>query len=167
LDVVPDGEVENINPSIEIIFAMLGQCETGQKLLFTLNLDYDLIPGIIIDDMSEDAELSYFSMDLPNLIEKWRVDYTIGIGRRPVEVLWKAESVRKLSMEKRGLIEDQGWEILEQEEAERSWQTKFDPDPPEYAPFPTMKFTLRRKTLRGPLVASEPSIWSWRSGPDP
>ena len=166
LDAVPEGEVDSINPLIEMIFLMLGQCETSNKLVFALNLEYGLVPGTVIHDMSEDADIDYSSMDLPNLIEKWRVDYTTGTTRRPVEVIWKAECLRTLYNEKKSLIEDLGWDILEQEEAEKSWRIKFIDDRIEYIPDPTMKFTLKRKALVGPLVASEPSSWSWRSGPD-
>jgi hypothetical protein len=166
LDVVPEGEVDSITPLIEMIFLMLGQCETGNKLVFALNLEYDLVPGTVINDMTEDADIYYSSMDLPNLIEKWRVDYTTGTRRRPVEVIWKAECLRILYNEKKGLIEDLGWDILEQEEAEKSWQIESVDARREDIPDPTMKFTLKRKALVGPLVASEPSSWSWRSGPD-
>jgi hypothetical protein len=104
---VPKGEVENINPTIETVFSILGQCGYGlsPKLTLTLLLHFDLIPGIIVITTNEDIETSYFSMDLPNLIEHWRVNYTTGHDNRPIEVLWKAESFREESLGKRNLIE--------------------------------------------------------------
>jgi hypothetical protein len=165
LEPLPQGEVENIDPAIETIFSILGRSEGAPKLVFTLKLGFDLIPGIVVIDQSQDGEDSYFSMDLPNLIEKWRVDYTTDFRCRPVEVLWKAESFRKESTDKRELIKEQGWEILEEEEAERIRIVQLNPR--EYGPYPTMRFTLRRKELTGPLVAADPSPWTWRMGPDP
>lgn len=148
LDVVLEGEVDSINPLFEMIFPILGQYETGNKLVFALNLEFDLVPGTVIN-LTEDADIDYSSMDLPNLIEKWRVDYTTGTKRRPVEVIWKAECLRKLYNEKKGLIEDLGWDILEQEEAKKSWQIGTVDNYRENIPHPTMKFTLKRKALVG------------------
>lgn len=145
-ETVPEGEVENINPAIETIFSILGQCEcvSSPKLTLTLNLHFDLIPGVIIITETEDIETSYFSMDLPNLMEKWRVNYTSGRRSRLVEVLWKAESFRKETIEKRELIKQQGWEIMKEEETERLRIVKMNPR--EYGPCPTMKFTLSGAT---------------------
>lgn len=164
---VPEGEVENINPAIETVFSILGRYRysLGPKLTLTLLLHFDLIPGIIVLTTNEDVEISYFSMDLPNLMEHWCANYTTGHDSRPVEVLWKAESFREESIGKRNLIEAQGWEILNEEGAERLQIIRNDPR--EYKPYPTMKFTLRRKELAGPLIPADPSPWSWRTGPDP
>jgi hypothetical protein len=123
----------------------------------------DLAPGIVVITVTEDTETSYFSMDLPNLMEKWRVDYTMGHGRRPVQVVWKAESFRKESLEKRELIKEQNWKTLKEEEMERPRVVKVDTR--EWGPCPTMMFALRRKELKGPLVAADPSPWSWRLEP--
>ena len=157
---LPQGEVENIDPAIETIFSILGRSEGAPKLTFTLKLNFDLIPGIVVIEESQDGEDSYFSMDLPNLVEKWRIDYTTDFRCRPVEVIWKAESYRKASTDKRELIKEQGWEILKEEEAEKSW-------PRSGTRYPTMRFTLRRKELTGPLVAADPSEWTRVMGPDP
>lgn len=145
-----------------MIFAMLGRCETGKKLAFTLHLEYNIVPGTVVNYEVEDADEDYFSMDLPNLVEKWRVDYTTGVGCRPVDVVWKAECSQKLLFEKMGEIQELGWDVSEQEEA----VIQFINAEAEYPPVPTTKFKLRRKALVGPLVAAEPSSWSWRSGPD-
>ena len=159
LEPLPQGEVENIDPAIETIISILGRSEGAPKLTLTLKLNFDLIPGITVIDQSQDGEDSYMSMDLPNLIEKWRVDYSTDFRCRPVEVIWKAESYRKESTDKREFIKAAGWEILKEEEAEKRPRTG--------TPYPTMRFILRRKELIGPLVAADPSPWTWRLGPSP
>lgn len=58
-------------------------------------------------------------MDLPNLIEKWRSDYTLG----RMTVLWRGEAESHWLKEKQALIEQQGWEILQEEDKERPWFT--------------------------------------------
>jgi hypothetical protein len=162
---VPEGEVENIDPAIETIFSILGRAEGAPKLVLTMKLDFNVIPGVDVIDDWEDGEDTYLSMDLPNLVEKWRVDYTTDFRCRLVEVIWKAESYRKESTDKRELIREQGWEILGEEEAERHSITQVDTQ--NSAPYPTMRFTLRRKELTAPLVAADPSPWTSRMGPDP
>lgn len=191
-----EGEVENINPAIETIFSILGHTEPGregevgvQKLTFILEVDFNLIPGVVVIKRSGDEELDryhcddrYFSMDMPNLIEKWRAEYTIAQGNRPVEVLWKVESERLLVEEKKMLIQERGWEILGEDEAEYVAPPILGVEPPpvappilgegplpvshSYAPRPTIRFMLRRKELRGPTIAADPNPYSLREGPD-
>jgi hypothetical protein len=157
-ELVPEGEVENIDPAIETIFSILGRSEGAPKLVLTLKLDFNVIPGVTGICHWEYREDFYFSMDLPNLMEKWRVDYTTDFRCRPVEVIWRTESFRKESIDNRKLIRERGWEILEEVEAERP---RIAPaNFPEFAPYPTMRFALRRKELAGPLVAADPSPWT-------
>lgn len=160
----PVGEVDNIDPAIETIFSIFGRCDGGRELTLHFKLGFDVIPGVILITQREDVELEHFSMDLPNLIEKWRVDYTSDARCRPIEVRWKAESYKEPFTEQRGLIEEQGWEILEEEEAERFQIIRIGP-PHEYAPYPTTRFLLRRKELTGPLVAADPNPHLWRKVP--
>lgn len=156
-----EGEVDNINPAIETIFSIFGRTEGGLKLTLHLDLGFDTLPGIVFITEREGAELDHFSMDLPNLIEKWRADYTSDSGCRPIEVLWKAESHMEPFIEKRGLVEEQGWEILHEEEGTKlrlvNWQTK------EYSPYSTIRFTIRRKELTGPIVAADPNPYIWQT----
>lgn len=151
-DNLVQGEVENINPVIETIFSTLSRCKhnSTSKLLLTLNLDSGLIPGII---PQQGSDTIYFSMDLPNLMEKWRVDYTSKDNGTPMEVLWKTRGFRDKALDKRELMKEQAWEILAEEEIENTR-------------FPQLAFTLRRRPLEGPLVPSNPSPWSFRFGPD-
>ena len=164
LMIQPEGEVENINPVIESIFSLLGQytSKPSQKLFFNLHLRFDLVPGIIIvEDDNEDIDASYFSMDLPNLIEFWRWKYTNGCGHRQLDVLWHAESYRKQAIAKQELIKEQGWDILRLELAEK----KEFGELAKCLPIPTVKLVMRRTELVEQLVAAERSPWSWRLGP--
>jgi hypothetical protein len=181
-----EGEVENINPAIETIFSILGHTEPGrdgeigvQKLTFILEVDFNLIPGVVAIKRSDNEEFDrihcadrYFSMDMPNLMEKWRVEYTIAQGNKLVEVLWKVESERLLVEEKKMLIQERGWEILGEEEAEYVAPPFLGEEPPPVshsdAPRPTIRFMLKRKELRGPTIAADPNPYpySLREGPD-
>ena len=42
------------------------------------------------------SRIRYFSMDMPNLMEKWRADYSSGTDYRSIDILWnmQTESVR-------------------------------------------------------------------------
>jgi hypothetical protein len=80
-------------------------------------------------------------------------------------VIWKAETYKE-STNKRELIREQEWQILEEEAAERCNITA-QVNSQESAPYPTMRFTLRRKELTGPLVAADPSPWTSGMGPVP
>lgn len=93
---------------------------------------------------------------------KWGTDYTTDRVHRPVEVPWKVESDRLQVLEKRTLIEELGWEILE-EEAERANPLLFRSlsHPPlevEDEPNPTIRLTMRRRELIGPVIAANPSL---------
>ena len=155
-----EGEVDNINPAIETILSIFGQSDGAPQLTFHLVLGFDIIPGVILVTEREDVDMDHFSIDLPNLIEKWRVEYASDARCKPVEVRPEAESYRDPFTEKRGLVEEQRWEILEEGEAERLRVIQIAPN--KYAPYPTMRFSLRRKELSGPLVAADPNPYSWR-----
>lgn len=133
-----EGIVDNINPAIEAIFAVLSTREGGPKLTFTLLLDYGLLPGIQLGIDWQHPYNNYFSMDLPNLIEKLRVIYPTELGKGScVEVLWKGEDLRTEFAKQRERIQERGWEILEAEVGE-----KCRPPIPhiELRPIPTMRF---------------------------
>jgi hypothetical protein len=144
-----EGLVENINPAIETFFKLLGN-ERPSKLLLTISLRRAFIPGLEIDPDQEDSTDSWFSMDLPNVVEKLRTIYTAG----GVDVIWKGQLLREPFLEKRENIEAR-WEILDLEEFDwtrtagvrtRTWRW--------------MRFTLRSKELPEPLLAEEPAPYS-------
>jgi len=89
-----EGEVENINPIIETVFAILGSRDARSTLKLHLLLDPNFLPGVELLDNNQSAYSHFFTMDLPNLIEKFRVDYIIKSENRDhVEVLWKGETL--------------------------------------------------------------------------
>ncbi|KAL8710281.1 MAG: hypothetical protein Q9220_005051 [cf. Caloplaca sp. 1 TL-2023] len=155
----PEGEVDNIDPAMETIIAILARRPHEYKIIVHLELAWDLVPGIVI--MPDQDEVLFVSMDVPNIIEKWRSDYTLGSDARPIDILWKVESFRQLFIEKRTLITRQGWDILTEEEAEFSWGRA--PGSPAYDPWPSMRATLRRKKLTGPLMAAYPNPYGYRT----
>ncbi|KAL8689047.1 MAG: hypothetical protein Q9224_004735 [Gallowayella concinna] len=112
----PAGQVDVIDPMIETIIALIAQCG-GRPLRLYLNLGFlplNIIPGIEID---EDLEAEgRFHMDLPYLIEKWRAKYTWDDRLRDVDVLWTAYIDKRFLQEKRTLIDEIGWQIVEERE---------------------------------------------------
>ncbi|KAL8748520.1 MAG: hypothetical protein Q9184_007245 [Pyrenodesmia sp. 2 TL-2023] len=151
----PEGEVDMINPAFELIIHTLARSFHGAKITLNLDLEFGTIPGI---ELFLDQEIELFSMDLPNLIEKWRTDYTTVGSCRTLEILWKAEADRALFLQKRALIEEKGWEIVGEEAAERL-QIFGDT---ESITFPTMRFLLKRRTITAPLMPAAPDPYSWK-----
>ncbi|KAF2008256.1 hypothetical protein BU24DRAFT_429503 [Aaosphaeria arxii CBS 175.79] len=157
-----EGEVENINPAIETIFAILGSRDAWSTLKLQLLLDPNCLPGVELLDDDQSAYAQIFTMDLPNLIEKFRVAYTSqSENRGHVEVLWVGETLRHEFINKRSLIQKQGWEIVETREVEtpRLWTP-----PPGHAPLgPILKvrFTLKRRVQTAVLVAEDPNPYSY------
>jgi hypothetical protein len=147
-----EGLVESINPAIETFFELLGN-ERPTKLLLTISLSRILIPGLEMDPGGEESHNYWFSMDLPNVVEKLRSFYT-GDG---VDVIWKGEILREPFLEKRENIEAR-WQILDLEEFDytqtprnvnfkgRTWHL--------------MRFAMSVKELPEPLLAEEPSPYS-------
>jgi hypothetical protein len=89
-----------------------------------LLLDPHFLPGVELFENSEIAHSYFFTMDLPNLIEKFRLDYTSTTENCQVEVLWYGESLRQEFNDKTSFIQERGLEIIETEEYEelRKWE---------------------------------------------
>lgn len=156
-----EGEVENINPIIETIFAILGSRDARSTLKLHLLLDPNFLPGVEFLDNDQSAYYHFFTMDLPNLIEKFCVAYTTkSENRNHVEALWMGETLRHEFINKRGLIQKREWEIVETKEVEtpRLWTP-----PPGHAPLGPilkMRFTLKRQEQTAILLAEDPSPYS-------
>ncbi|KAH8659720.1 hypothetical protein BGZ61DRAFT_593919 [Ilyonectria robusta] len=156
-----EGLVESINPAIETFFELLGD-ERLSKLVLTISLSRKLIPGLEMDPDGEESHNDWFSMDLPNIVEKLRTIYTAA----GVEVIWKGELLRELFLKKRENIEAR-WEILDLEEFDYTHtprNIKF-----KGRTWHFMRFTLRNKELPEPLLAEEPSPysdWGYYTGHD-
>lgn len=159
-----EGEVENINPAIEKMFALLGIRDSKSTLKLHLLLDKFVLPGVKPVDYDRSADEHFFSMDLPNLVEKFRLDYTMkDESCSPVEVLWMGKTVRHSFNDNRSLMQKHGWEIVKTE----------DEDPPELTwcgtvipPIFRIRFTLRKREQPAKLVAEDPSPYSNHLGFD-
>ncbi|KAF2666289.1 hypothetical protein BT63DRAFT_482061 [Microthyrium microscopicum] len=92
-----EGFLDMINPVIEKTFVMLARgAETGTVITISLLLPRDLVPGIEVD-IGEPARLlqkTCYGMDLPNLIEKFRILHS----KHSVEVLWKGNARKDLAV---------------------------------------------------------------------
>lgn len=148
-----EGLVETIHPAIETFFELIGK-ERPKKLQISIILRNKAIPGLEIDfDEEEGGHQRWFTMDLPNLIEKLRTIHTAG----GVDVIWKGEYFRPMFLEAREGIEAR-WEIVDVEyydyiRINRQARTNS---------YPWVRFTLRMKEVPNPLLAQEASShWQW------
>lgn len=152
----PEGEVDVVNPAIETIISFFARPRGVPKIKLVLQLSYGTVPGMHFFELGfQDGTL--FTMDMPNLVEKWRTDYTFG----SMEVLWRGELSERLLLRDEGEIKGLGWEILEEENIKRPWFIHFRPRPdPNRGIRPLKQFLLKRKNLTGPLFASTTSPMS-------
>lgn len=151
-NMTPEGLVDNINPAIETFFQLIGN-KRATKLLLTFSLRMSLIPGIEINYDDEVAHRNWFSMDLPNIVEKLRTTDTNGC----VDVVWKGDVLRQTFLEKREDIEAR-WRILDREEYEHTHPRRKE------RTWRCLRFSMERKELPGPLLAENPSPyshWGW------
>ncbi|KAL8834408.1 MAG: hypothetical protein Q9176_007495 [Flavoplaca citrina] len=144
----PEGEVDVINPAIETIISFFGRPRGAVEVKLVLNLGFGTVPGV-------DSQCVSFSMDLPNLIEKWRCDYTRG----NMTIVWRGEAEDDWFADMQALIKHQGWEILPGDDAERPWLTYTRDWVKGCGHPPLVNFILKRKKLTGPLMAAEP-VWN-------
>jgi hypothetical protein len=183
---IPNGEVENISPAIETLIAMLIQAEENVNetpLRLTFDLEPNQIPGPIVlvrprqgADPADNEEyyqeyivhwsrIRYFSMDMPNLVEKWRAEYSIRTSCRSIDILWNVQTESVRMEEKRIIIiTEKGWSVLEEEDLNTTCDSascrSYDPkhNPPFNTPqFHMVRFLLRRCPIKGILVAADPS----------
>lgn len=88
-----------------------------------------------------------FGMDLPNLVEKFRLLYC----GASVVVLWKGDASELQLIKKRGEIEALGWELM-------FAKTKQSLCIFTRSGEPSMPFILQRSDLKEPLVAQDPVL---------
>lgn len=161
-----EGEVDIINPAIETIISLLAGYSSARKVTLYLQLTCCDMPGVTL---IEQEDMTQFSMDLPNLVEKWRTAYFSNKVCGSLEVIWIAESSSEAYIQKRDLIEDVGWEILQEEDVEIIQKRYRGPHEPELelAHWVTRSL-LRRKPLIGPLMAADPDPYTdWYRKPRP
>lgn len=166
------GLVDNINPSLETMFQLLGnRAPSVQKVTLTFKLQYGEYPGqgALCDDEYEDPDLRWYGMDLPNLVEKFRILYTCGTGglESSVEVLWKGESNLSLWYNQDGIcgrvvipghlqnIEDHGWQIeILPEKDDTIWEQTHG------TCYIVPTYVLKRNRLNEPLIGYDPNPYS-------
>jgi hypothetical protein len=179
-DVELEGVVENINPAVETCFQLLGEMKGGAKLTLSLMLGWGYTPGVQITVDYQHPCGNWMSMDLPNVMEKFRELHTAD-GHRNIEIIWNcAENGTALDRHSgdnviysgtkvvfidsegsaldrgRSVLEDRGWEILEVHE-------KYFPDNKcdVSEPMSVAWFSMKRQPIKGDAVADDPSPHSW------
>jgi len=149
------GPVDNINPAVEVIFELLGQNTSEQKVTIIMQLPDLIYPGARTERYSQDIspEDGWYSMDLPNLMENFR-----SLHAPRVEVLWKSKECRQELEEQQPIMKSIGWDATVLLPAEDYLHPH-----PEYhgCHRPTdewriAKYVLRREGLTEPLFAQEP-----------
>lgn len=178
------GLVENINPALEMIFQLLGRRISAHKL----TLDFKLrsqsstceYPGQGLYFREDDhyPVQGWCSLDLPNLIEKFRTDHTKLYKdslEPPIEVIWTGKCPRlilyrqyeKLSrttiQDQLQNIKDHGWEIEISAMQGDDWEWgTYSEERDKELHIPT--FVLRRKPLEEPLKGDDPNPYSDTGG---
>ena len=134
-----EGKVDDVDPAIEACFRILGK--DGPALTLALILAPEYVPGVQLWTDQQDSDLGRWSMEIPDLVERFRQEYTAERGTKSrIEMLWKGNCARAQFTEKKEAIQNIGWEILDAKEAEDS-HYNFE------HPRLMMQFTLRRKPL--------------------
>ncbi|EPE25121.1 hypothetical protein GLAREA_11702 [Glarea lozoyensis ATCC 20868] len=179
------GWVENISPTVEIIFELLGKKRSSQLAIdFKLSTDYPG-QGMVFRVDDHYPQQGWCGMDLPNLIEKFRSLYStplqkLGSSKPLIDVIWtgKCPTViveREYKKYSRTTIEDhmeniaaRGWEIKLSPMEEEHWEWGLcnsydDEDDLEEKHIPT--FVLRKKLLEEPLLGDDPNPYSGAGEP--
>ncbi len=106
-----EGEVDDINPSVETVFSLLGGSR-DRLLSIRFYLDNNQLPGLRLSSSDEDDhDLFPFSPDLFYLIEKFCALYLCESAEK-VEVLWVAQISRSAFRAKKTAMENTGWQIV-------------------------------------------------------
>ncbi|TKX22227.1 hypothetical protein C1H76_5516 [Elsinoe australis] len=160
----PVGEVDDVDVDKEEIFSALTECSHGSKLNLHVRYVGGGLPGCFEDpeDENEANEDYYFSMDLPNLMEAWRANYS-NPERRQVEVLWYFWGpIRDDDRTVLDIVGDQlrenGFEILGETRAEDVVESLVSPG--NWFTQRTLKVNAKRRPLSGPIIHSEPNVYN-------
>jgi hypothetical protein len=120
---VPEGRVDNINPLVESVFALLKEAKEGAKVQLCFVMGYSYLPGFAMQPDTHVPNTQWWSLDLPNLVEVFR---EVGAGGRSIDVVWKAQLCRP-SFQEHGKAIEQIWDIVEVEESEHRWDRSIQP----------------------------------------
>ncbi|TVY13285.1 hypothetical protein LARI1_G009468 [Lachnellula arida] len=164
------GSVDNINPAIENIFVLLGS-RVSEKSVTIVMLFACPWPGAGANPRPDDCspECGWNSMELPNLIDGFRTLHTQVSGLQDsVDVLWKGRNSRWAFQEDRPSMEKLGWQVTELGAEEPDFLLWPWDDRSDTSPNGIVLYVLRRDKPTGPLLAQDPSPFSyiWASGMD-
>ncbi|TKX24007.1 hypothetical protein C1H76_3945 [Elsinoe australis] len=167
-DAWPAGEVDEVDGEMEDVFAALADVEDGANL--TMRLRY-IGPGFLgafeePENLEQGNEELYVSMDLPNLVEAWRKEWSAQRNRQ-IDVTWHMWGAQYRSGKTTiDYIRDQlevNWDILDIEEIEEEIESLEEPEKMihQYAE----KIDIRRKPTGGKIIHSEPNLYSFKVPP--
>ncbi|TGO35033.1 hypothetical protein BHYA_0173g00280 [Botrytis hyacinthi] len=152
------GCVDNINPILEDSFVLLGKRVSNKKVTIIMRTGR-FYPGGGTDPVDPDQlfpEDGWYSMELPNLIEKFLELHSTHSMKRSVEVIWKGLTYKRVLETK--FMENLGWNIsttpVENEEALAIFGEYHNKDE-TFA-----MYTLKRNKLMEPLITQDPSPYS-------
>ncbi|KAI9689762.1 MAG: hypothetical protein M1822_009644 [Bathelium mastoideum] len=136
-----EGIVDNINPAIEEVFALLLDRELIDKapLTLTFNVVEGIVPGIDYGFDHEDPGITPIPMDLPNLAALFRIFY----GQASMDVLWKGEDEKDSFDCHVDEISPTEWEILDASIYDRTTTSPAYPRKPFHEQ--CVRWKLRRK----------------------
>jgi hypothetical protein len=153
------GYVDNINPVLEEVFVLLGQRISERKTTIIMQTGGDYPGGglVKVDPYDPCPEFGWYSMELPNLMEKFLELHCNHSNTRSVEVVWKGLTYKQLLGTE--FMENLGWDIstspIEKVEVTALYGISPYGNHTDFA-----KYTLRRKKLTGPLITQDPSPFS-------
>ncbi|THV53288.1 hypothetical protein BGAL_0055g00470 [Botrytis galanthina] len=152
------GCVDNINPILEEVFILFGQRVSNKQVTIIMRTGR-FYPGGGTDPVDPDElfpEDGWYSMELPNLIEKFLELHSTHSMKRSVEVIWKGLTYKRVLETE--FMENLGWNIstspVENEEALAIFGKYYNKDET------FVRYTLKRKKLMGPLITQDPSPYS-------
>ncbi|TVY47373.1 hypothetical protein LCER1_G008344 [Lachnellula cervina] len=144
---------------MEMIFLLLGQNPSNQKPIIVMQLP-GIYPGARTPRTLEDIEpeYGYFSMDLPNLIERFRCLHT-----PHVEVLWEGTECRRELEDQQAVMESFGWNVtvLPAEEDELHPNPEYHGCHDATDEWKIAKYSLKRERLTEPLFAQDPCPYNY------
>ncbi|PNS17615.1 hypothetical protein CAC42_3010 [Sphaceloma murrayae] len=160
----PEGDVDDVDHTMEDVFTALTDCTDGAKLALHLRYVGGGYPGCFEDpsNIDETNDDNYFSMDLPNLIEAWRAKHSDPDKKRDIDVLWYIWGPIYEDKTVLDIIGDQlktnGFDIIKDERLETTYD---DPrNPGQKKTYRRLKVTMKRRALTGPIIQSDPNPYN-------
>jgi len=153
------GSVDNINPALEDIFAMLGQRTSKKKTTITMRIGGCYPGGGARPRTSEDQcpEDGWYGMELPNLLERFLELHSNRSEKGSVEVVWKGLTFKRELMAEQDLIKNLGWNLSISPAGNYEVRSKYGSivNSENF-----VEYRLRREKTTGPLITQSPSLYS-------